>query len=134
MNATISARQYEITGTFLAEIDKHLSDLVSGKVTEMFEISEIAEIMHIHPRHLSNTVKQTTGKSACMFFEEKIIAISKKMLEENKMSIAEVARQLTYDPSNFTKFFKRYTGQTPKVYRETFFRATSIRWAEDIAS
>jgi AraC-like DNA-binding protein len=40
------------------------------------------------------------------------------MLAENKMSIASIAVLLTYDPSNFTKFFKRYTGKTPKQFRE----------------
>jgi AraC-like DNA-binding protein len=44
--------------------------------------------------------------------------IAKNMIRENKMAIGDIARHLTYDPSNFTKFFKQYTGQTPKQYRE----------------
>ena len=116
----ILARQHKITADFLKAIDKHLLDLIEGRVTEMFEIRDFAEEMHIHPTHLSNTIKLTTHKSPCFFFEEKILAIAKAMLEENEVSIAEIASILTYDPSNFTKFFKHFTGQTPKQYREQF--------------
>ncbi|WPX25128.1 MULTISPECIES: SDR family oxidoreductase [unclassified Mucilaginibacter] len=35
--------------------------------------------MHIHPTHLTNTIKQTTGKSPCFYFEEKIMVLAKKL-------------------------------------------------------
>ncbi|NCI51923.1 helix-turn-helix transcriptional regulator [Sediminibacterium roseum] len=117
MTKKIFARQQEITAAFLEEIDKHLLDIVEGRATEMFEIRDLAQLLHIHPTHLANTVKQATGKSACYFFEEKILTIAKRMLGENTMPINAIASLLTYDPSNFTKFFKRFTGETPKNYR-----------------
>jgi AraC family transcriptional regulator of adaptative response / methylphosphotriester-DNA alkyltransferase methyltransferase len=116
----ILARQHQITADFLKAIDKHLLDLIEGRAIEMFEIRDFADGMHIHPTHLSNTIKLTTDKSPCFFFEEKILTIAKTMLEENEVSIAEIASTLTYDPSNFTKFFKHFTNQTPKQYREQF--------------
>jgi AraC-like DNA-binding protein len=118
----ILARRNEITADFLNEIDKHLLDIVEERVTEMFEIRDIANILHIHPRHLSNTIKLTTGNAACYYYEEKILTIAKAMLENNERSIKDIAVLLTYDPSNFTKFFKRFTGQTPTAYRETFLK------------
>lgn len=119
----ILARQREITTDFLKELDKHLSDIIEERATEMFEIRDIADRMHIHPTHLSNTIKLTTGKAPCYFYQEKILAIAKSMLENNENSINAIASLLTYDPSNFTKFFKRFTGQTPKQYREQFLTA-----------
>lgn len=116
----ILARQHEITADFLAMIDTHLDDIVDGRTVDMFEIRDFADKLHIHPTHLSNTIKLTTGKAPCYFFEDKIMAISKSMLEENKMSIGQIATLLTYDPSNFTKFFKHFSGQTPKQFREAF--------------
>lgn len=114
----ILARQNEITADFLQEIDKHLLDILEGRVTEMFEIRDLAAQLFIHPTHLSNTIKLVTGKAPCFFFEEKIMIIAKSMLEENKLSITQIATLLTFDPSNFTKFFKRFAGMTPKQYRE----------------
>ncbi len=117
----ILSRQHEITATFMQEIDKHVADVVAGKVTEMMEIQDIAAIMHIHPTHLSNTIKMTTGNSPCTYFEHRLLEQSKTLLRDRDLPIAEVARRLTYDPSNFTKFFKRFAGVTPKQYREMEF-------------
>lgn len=113
----ILARQNEITADYLKAIDKHLDDVLNNRVLDMYEIRDFADEMHIHPTHLSNTIKLTTGKHPCFFFEEKIMGIAKTMLQENKASVAEIANRLTFDPSNFTKFFKRFEGVTPKQYR-----------------
>jgi len=114
----ILARQHEITSDFLKALDQHLQDIVHNKVMDMMEIRDFADLQHIHPTHLTNTVKLTTGKTPCDFFEEKLLVIAKGMLQNNNMAIAEIASKLTFDPSNFTKFFKRFEGVTPKQYRE----------------
>ena len=51
--------------------------------------------------------------------ENKLVEISKEMLENSTNSINEIARTLDYDPSNFTKFFKRFVGLTPTQYRKS---------------
>jgi AraC family transcriptional regulator of adaptative response / methylphosphotriester-DNA alkyltransferase methyltransferase len=117
----ILARQHEITADFLKVVDQHLADILAEKALDMYEIRDIADVMHIHPTHLSNTIKFTTGQSPCYFFEGKIMDIIKVMLKDTSMSIADIARKLTFDPSNFTKFFKRFEGITPKQYREQLF-------------
>jgi AraC-like DNA-binding protein len=116
------SRKDEITSAYLKALDDHLADIVEGRTTVMKEINEIAELLHIHPTHLSNTVKLATGKSACYFYEHKIIEIAKTLLQQGTKSVTDVAYQLTYDPSNFTKFFKSYVHQTPGQYRKDFFK------------
>ena len=116
----ILARQHEIFADYLRELDKHLDDVMQERVTNMFEIRDFASILHIHPTHLTNTIKLTSGKPPCFFFEEKIMAIAKNMLQHN-VPIKEVAFKLTFDASNFTKFFKRFEGITPKQYREQVY-------------
>ncbi len=119
----ILARQFEITTDFLKEVDKHLLDITEERVDVMFEIRDFAKILHIHPRHLTNTIKFTTGNPPCYYYEEKILNIAKGMLEKSEQTIFEIATLLTYDPSNFTKFFKRFTNQTPKAYRKAFLKS-----------
>jgi AraC family transcriptional regulator of adaptative response / methylphosphotriester-DNA alkyltransferase methyltransferase len=114
----ISARKKEIVREYIAELDKHISDLKAGKTDIVFEIRTFAEILHIHPVHLSNTVKEVTGRSTCDLFEERLVTLAKEMLLTTTLSVAQIARQMTYDPSNFTKFFKHFTGTTPKKYRD----------------
>lgn len=116
----ILARQHEITTDFLKEIDKHLDDIMHNRVEDMFEIRDLAAKLFIHPTHLSNTIKLTTGKAPCYFFEKRIMELAKDMLQQN-IPINQVASKLTFDPSNFTKFFKRFEGVTPKQYREQVY-------------
>ncbi|QJD79349.1 helix-turn-helix domain-containing protein [Spirosoma rhododendri] len=114
----IAARQHEITADFLRILDRHLADLLAGRVLDMYEIRDVADEMNIHPTHLSNTIRLTTGYAPCYFFEHKIMDIARNLLTTTRQPIAEIARTLTYDPSNFTKFFKHFQGSTPKQYRE----------------
>lgn len=117
----ILLRQHEITADFLKLIDQHLDELLAGEITEMYEIRDFAARMFIHPTHLSNTIKLTTGKPPCFFVEERIINIAKQELLDTRKSVAEIANMLTFDPSNFTKFFKRFAGCTPKQFREAAY-------------
>lgn len=114
----IMARQHEIYADYLREIDRHLADLVAGRATEMFEIRDLAGVLCIHPTHLSNTVKLVTGTPPCHDFQLRILAVAQQLLRDTDQPVAAVASTLTYDPANFTKFFKRFGGCTPKQYRE----------------
>ena len=111
-------RPKEIVSQYLAELDKHLEDLRSGKAHSTFEIKDIASIIHIHPTHLSNTIQEQLGKSPCDIYEQKLMDIAKELILTTDLSIAEIARQLTFDPSNFGKFFKHFERITPKKFRE----------------
>ncbi|GAB4330327.1 MAG: hypothetical protein OHK0038_04600 [Flammeovirgaceae bacterium] len=114
-------RQNEIIEAYLAELDKHLQELKEGKAEKTFEIQDIADLIHIHPTHLSNTIHQVLGKSPCDIYEEKLVAIAKELILASNRPIAHIAEQLTFDPSNFTKFFKRFVGTTPKKFRDNYF-------------
>ena len=114
----ILARQHEITADFLRLIDVHLADVVAGRTLEMLEIRDFADQLHIHPTHLSNTIKLTTGHSPCYYFEARIMDVARQQLLDPARSVAAIAAGLTFDASNFTKFFKRFAGCTPKQYRE----------------
>jgi AraC family transcriptional regulator, regulatory protein of adaptative response / methylphosphotriester-DNA alkyltransferase methyltransferase len=115
----ILSRPQELVNRYMDELDKHILDLKTGKVDMSMEINELAEISFVHPVHLSNTVKEVTGKSACAFYEEKLVDAAKELITTTNRPINEIAHLLTFDPSNFTKFFKRYTGTTPKQFRKS---------------
>jgi AraC family transcriptional regulator of adaptative response / methylphosphotriester-DNA alkyltransferase methyltransferase len=115
---TLSIRKKEIASQYIQELDKHINDLRLGQTARALEIRDFASILHIHPAHLSNTIKEVTGQSTCDLFEERLVSLAKELLLSTNMPISEIASQLTYDPSNFTKFFKHFTGTTPKKFRE----------------
>jgi AraC family transcriptional regulator, regulatory protein of adaptative response / methylphosphotriester-DNA alkyltransferase methyltransferase len=114
----ISARKKEIVQQYLTELDNHIKQLKEGQADKGLEIKDFAAKLHLHPVHLSNTIKEVTGQSTCELYENRLLAVSKELLLTTILPVAQIARQLTYDPSNFTKFFKEYTGTTPKKFRD----------------
>lgn len=114
----ISARKNEIVKEYLTELDKHMQQMKEGLAEEALEIRDFANMLHVHPVHLSNTIKEVTGQSTCDLYENRLLDLAKELLLTTNMPVAQIARQLTYDPSNFTKFFKAYTGTTPKKFRD----------------
>ncbi len=117
----MNKRPIEITIEFNLILDTHLRKLILGEVEDFLNIHDIAEMMHIHPTHLSNTIKETTGKSPCDICNEKTISLAKSLLAKENKTIAQIACTLTFEPSNFTKYFKKHTGVTPFEFRNTKF-------------
>lgn len=111
-------RSKEITENYFKFLDKHIEDVVLGKVDEFMEINKIANELFISHKHLTDTVQKETGNHPCLFYDLKILHEAKKMLLETDKSISEIAKTLTYDPSNFSKFFKKFVGQTPGHFRK----------------
>lgn len=114
----IPKRSKEITKSYFRFLDKHIEDVVLGKVDEFMEINQIASELFISHKHLTDTVQKETGNHPCHFYDLKIIDEAKRMLSETDKSVSEIARILTYDPSNFSKFFKKFVGQTPAQFRK----------------
>ncbi len=115
----ILSRKDEITADFFSIMENHVQELIEGKAGRRLHASDFGQLLFIHPRHLTNTIKLTTGKSPCDFMEERLLLESQKMLAETNMVIADVALRFGYnDPTNFTKFFKGMCGITPREYRK----------------
>ncbi|PWN62840.1 helix-turn-helix domain-containing protein [Chryseobacterium viscerum] len=112
-------RSEEITRQYFTFLEKHIQDVISGSVSEFMEMNEIARELAVSHKHLTYTIKQEAGQHPCFFYDEKIIIQAKQMLIISDKSIAEIARIFTYDPSNFSKFFKKMTGLTPGEFRKS---------------
>jgi len=97
---------------------------MAGRINKMFELKEIADIIGLHPVHLSKVIKLETGRHACYFFEQRILLEAKKLLKDTALPIGTIAHTLDYDVSNFTMFFKRFMGITPSIYRKSIVNST----------
>ncbi|MEO6549890.1 MAG: helix-turn-helix domain-containing protein [Ferruginibacter sp.] len=113
------SRKAEILIQFKMVLQEHLDDFMTGKISKMYEISEIADILCLSPVYLSKVIKLETGHSACHFYELRILDEAKKMLSDTDLPIGMIAHKMDYDVSNFTKFFKKFTGLTPSSYRKS---------------
>lgn len=111
-------RSTEITKNYFQFLDKHIVDVISGNTSDFMEINQIASALFLSHKHLTATVQKETGHHPCHFYDLKIVDKAKALLADTDLSIAEIAKKLTYDPSNFGKFFKKFTGQTAGEYRK----------------
>lgn len=68
-------------------------------------------------RKLNTTCKALTNKTIKEFIDDFLILKAKRLLSEREKNISEVAYELGFDEvTNFTKFFKKHTSQTPKSF------------------
>lgn len=113
------SRKAEIVAQFKDVLENHMNDFMAGRVNKMYELKEIADIICLHPGHLSKVIKLETGHHACHFYEQRILQEAKRLLIDTALPIKIIAHTLDYDVSNFTKFFKRFSGMTPSQFRKT---------------
>ena len=69
----MNKRPEEISALFNNILDTHLWKTIRGTEDHFLSIHEVAAMLYIHPTHLSNTVKATTGRSPCDICNEKTI-------------------------------------------------------------
>jgi len=81
-------------------------------------INEYSERLNITPNHLTQVVKQVTGKTSAELLHEKTIIEIKRLLIHTSLTIAEISDLMHFaDQSYFTKYFKKYTQSSPLQYR-----------------
>lgn len=81
-------------------------------------LNEYARMIGVTANHLTQTIKQLTGKTSSEIIKDKQLLEIKRLLVHTSLSVSEIAAQLNFDDqSYFTKFFKRETGYTPMQFR-----------------
>ena len=100
-------------------LKKYLSK-IEGSYTQTHEVTAYADMLNISAGHLSEVVKEQSGKPAIAHIHERLILEAKRLLFHTEHSIKEIAFQLGFeDASYFNRFFKRLAKHTPVEYRTT---------------
>lgn len=95
-------------------------NLVQRQFRKVRAIKDYAAQLNVSAKHLTEIVKQFTGKNASEMITEQVIKEAKLLLKNPQLSIGEIAYKLYFsDQSFFGKYFKRQTGISPKTYRES---------------
>ena len=84
-------------------------------------LETIADKVRVTPAYLSYLFHKETGQHFSELVKNEKITQAKRLLRDTKMNISEVASSMQYDRvQNFSKFFKKHTGLTPKEYRKLY--------------
>lgn len=82
-------------------------------------VDEYAALLNVSANHLSQSIKQASGKNALSFINERVITEAKSLIKYADYTIAEIAYQLGFnDAANFGSFFKKQAGLTPTEFRK----------------
>lgn len=77
-----------------------------------------ADRLCLTPKHLSGVVKEVSGKTVGEWIDDFVILEAKALLNSSSLSIQEISDRLNFaNQSFFGKYFKHYTGMSPKEYR-----------------
>ncbi len=105
--------------TISHEID-FLKDHIANHLKDDLSLVCLAELMHFNPTYLSRMFKLETGEKISDFISRLRISQAKSMLRRTNVRIQDVGEAIGYhSTTNFIRFFKKATGVTPKVFRDT---------------
>jgi transcriptional regulator GlxA family with amidase domain len=85
------------------------------------KIDDVAEHVHMSPRHFKRRFKHATGKAPIQYLQMVRIGAAREKLETTLETIEEITRHIGYeDSSTFRRLFKNHTKLSPREYRDKF--------------
>lgn len=101
----------------ISAIKKYIEEHLNEKIY----VEDLAEIIHVNEQYLMRIFKKATGKSVTEYITERRISLASALLKNTDKSINFIADCVGCENySYFTKLFKKYTGFTPREYRNQF--------------
>lgn len=110
----------ESTDVFLCE-DELVSKAmhyVAAHVREDLNVSQLAQVLGVSRSTLYRRFEEANGRSPQDEINRLRVDYLKRLLEETDQSITQISNACGFSvPSQFTRYFKHATGQTPSRYR-----------------
>lgn len=127
----LTAAYYYGLGTYIHNI-KRSDGTVSryDQITDRF-IGLVRDNCHIHrnmefyadalclsAKHVNFVVRKVTGDNAMKWIERYTVLNAKSLLKTTALSVSEISDRLNFPaPSDFGKYFKKFTGYSPREFR-----------------
>jgi AraC family transcriptional regulator len=100
---------------------KGAKELIHAKFSEPISVNNLAEILSVHPIHLSREFRRYYGQSIGEYVRHLRIEFACRELAEKPTPLLEIAAAAGFaDQAHLTRTFKRITGLTPRQYRTNF--------------
>jgi AraC-like DNA-binding protein len=100
------------------ELNVLFQELVFHHYKEHRNVQYYADALFVSSKHLTETIKDVTGRTAGEWIDDAVILEAKVLLRNQEISVANIAFAIHFpDQSSFGKYFKKQTGLSPSDYR-----------------
>ncbi|WMJ74969.1 AraC family transcriptional regulator [Cytophagaceae bacterium ABcell3] len=98
---------------------KRFKQLIEENYQYNYSVRDYANMLAVTPGHLTETVKELTGRTSNQLIHERTIIEAKKLLQYTELTVTQISHELNFkDQSYFGRFFKKHTGVTPDEFRK----------------
>ena len=81
-------------------------------------VSYYAALLHVSAKHLSDTVRLTTGSRVTSFIDRYTVPILRGLLEDDRLSLTQISDLMNFASlSYFSRYVSKHLGVTPTQYR-----------------
>lgn len=104
------------------KFSRHVKDaieLIEANFMNKISLNEIAEALNLHKVYLSRLFKEETGETITNYIVNIKIEKAKQLMLSTNMKFYEISERIGYsNAQQFYVAFKKYTGKTPKEFKD----------------
>ena len=117
---TLKMRRIKSNGIFSRKVLKAINYIMSN-INNRILLKDVAEYLGLSPEYLSRLFRRETGLTFSEYVNKLKIEEATALLTYTKFTDIEISNMLAYcSQSYFIKIFRKFTGTTPKKYRENY--------------
>jgi AraC family transcriptional regulator len=119
--STASQSMRSPTNSLLRNKLRQAIEYINDNLRDDLTLESISETLAMSPYRFAHGFKLATGIAPHRYVIERRIERAQSLLRETDLSITQVAQEVGYaTQSHFSVVFHRFTGQTPRSYRNGF--------------
>lgn len=98
---------------------KRVLEYINTHLEQDIQLSDLAEVANLSQCYFASLFKQSMGVAPWQYIVQQRVERAKKLLKQCNNSIAEIAFLCGFNSqSHLTQQFRKFTGVTPKTYRD----------------
>jgi YesN/AraC family two-component response regulator len=98
-------------------------DYIYDHLHQVITVDELADTVKLSRAYLSTLFKNELGISVSEYIRRKRVEAAENMLRYSDLSLQEISQYLSFcSYSHFADIFRKYTRDTPKEYRNKYYR------------
>lgn len=117
----LTNRVQDLKRTKNSQTVKEVTFYIRKNLYQNPSVHGVCQALHFNPSYLARLFKKEMNMTISEYIMQEKIKEAKQLLKITNHSILEICSLLHFtDQSHFTKNFKKFTGHTPKQYRQQY--------------